>query len=155
MPPKAYIASVNNRETSMSDVNFADHIASERERLSQERDRLQGNRANIDAQLADLDREFAAIDAYEQAKTGKTAPVSNGATRARRGSRRESIINALSQSPGGLTRGELLTLHGVKGDKSGEMSVSNALTALVKAGQLVREGGKYCVPATPLRAAAE
>ena len=32
---------------------------------------------------------------------------------------------------------------GLKGDKSGEMSVSNALTALTKSNQVHREGGKY------------
>ena len=32
---------------------------------------------------------------------------------------------------------------GLKGDKSGEMSVSNALTALTKNNQVRREGGKY------------
>jgi len=32
---------------------------------------------------------------------------------------------------------------GLKGDKSGEMAVSNALTALFKGGQVRREGGKY------------
>jgi hypothetical protein len=31
----------------------------------------------------------------------------------------------------------------LKGDKSGEMSVSNALTALAKRNQVRREGGKY------------
>jgi hypothetical protein len=32
---------------------------------------------------------------------------------------------------------------GLKGDKAGEMSVSNALTALTKNNQVRREGGKY------------
>jgi hypothetical protein len=32
---------------------------------------------------------------------------------------------------------------GLKGDKSSEMSVSNALTALAKSNQVRREGGKY------------
>jgi len=32
---------------------------------------------------------------------------------------------------------------GLKGDKSGEMSVSNALTALTKNNQVQRDGGKY------------
>jgi alkylation response protein AidB-like acyl-CoA dehydrogenase len=38
----------------------------------------------------------------------------------------------------GLARGEILEKMGLKGDKSGEMSVSNALTALTKNGQVVR-----------------
>jgi hypothetical protein len=32
---------------------------------------------------------------------------------------------------------------GIKGDKSAEMSVSNALTAMTKAMHVRREGGKY------------
>jgi hypothetical protein len=32
---------------------------------------------------------------------------------------------------------------GLKGDKSGEMSVSNALTALTKANQVARRDGRY------------
>jgi len=32
---------------------------------------------------------------------------------------------------------------GLKGDKSGEMSISNALTALIKANQISRRDGKY------------
>jgi len=43
----------------------------------------------------------------------------------------------------GLTRGEILEKMGLKGNKTGEMSVSNALTALTKANQVRRDGGKY------------
>jgi hypothetical protein len=42
-----------------------------------------------------------------------------------------------------LSRGEILEQMGLKGDKSGEMSVSNALTALTKSNQVLRDGGKY------------
>lgn len=128
----------------MSDTeNFADYIASERERLSAKRAFLIGSRQSIDDELAALDREFAAIDAYEAAKTGKT-PAKNGAVpRVRRGSRREAILNAVRGSVAGMSRGDLLELFGVKGDKSGEMAVSNALTVLIKSGALVRDGRVY------------
>jgi hypothetical protein len=43
----------------------------------------------------------------------------------------------------GLSRGEILEKMGLKGDKSGEMSVSNALTALTKRNEVRRAGGKY------------
>ena len=43
----------------------------------------------------------------------------------------------------GLSRGEIIQKMGLKGDKSGEMSISNALTALTKGNQVRREGGKY------------
>ena len=43
----------------------------------------------------------------------------------------------------GLTRGEILEKMGLKGNKSGEMSVSNALTSLTKANQVARKDRKY------------
>jgi hypothetical protein len=44
----------------------------------------------------------------------------------------------------GLTRGEILEKMGLKGNKSGEMSVSNSLTALTKSNQVRRgENRKY------------
>jgi hypothetical protein len=52
---------------------------------------------------------------------------------------------ALADMPQGLTRSELLDRLGLKGRKSTEMSVSNALTVLTKANQLVRREGKYIV----------
>jgi len=42
-----------------------------------------------------------------------------------------------------MRRAELLNATGVKGDKSGEMSVSNALTSLTKGGAFLRNDGKY------------
>src|SRR4051812_41225921 len=62
--------------------------------------------------------------------------------RARRGSRREELLN-LIRDGNGLSRGDILERMGLKGDKSGEMSVSNALTALAKQNQIRRAGGKY------------
>src|SRR4051812_14873115 len=62
--------------------------------------------------------------------------------RARRGSRREGLLN-LIRDGNGLSRSDILERMGLKGDKSGEMSVSNALTALAKQNQVRREGGKY------------
>ena len=61
----------------------------------------------------------------------------------RRGSRREALFQLIQHNPDGLTRGEILEKMGLKGDKSGEMSISNALTALTKANQISRRDGKY------------
>jgi hypothetical protein len=61
----------------------------------------------------------------------------------RRGSRRDAIIAVIRENTAGLSRGEILEKMGLKGDKAGEMSVSNALTALGKSNQVRREGGKY------------
>ena len=52
-------------------------------------------------------------------------------------------VVVIGENPEGLTRGEILERMGLKGDKSGEMSVSNALTALTKRNQVSRAGGKY------------
>jgi Fe2+ or Zn2+ uptake regulation protein len=83
------------------------------------------------------------FDAFE----GKAAPARGTTTRrasgARRGSKREGIMEVLKAHPAGLTRGELLEKLKVKGDKSGEVSVSNALTALTKGNQVARKDGKY------------
>ena len=128
----------------MSDDRFSDYIARERERLSREREEISNQRRELDNRLAEIDREFQALDAYQVAKTGK--PSGGRRTRmqprARRGSRREELLN-LIRDGNGLSRREILERMGLKGDKSGEMSVSNALTALSKGNQVRREGGRY------------
>jgi hypothetical protein len=56
---------------------------------------------------------------------------------------RRTLAGGWGRNPDGLTRGEILEKMGLKGDKSGEMSISNALTALTKANQIFRRDGKY------------
>ena len=140
----------------MSD-DFATYIEGQRKMLKERHSSLIKHKelllAAADKEIREVEKELVAIDAYERAKTGKAAPAST--TRVRRGSRREEIVNALRDSPAGMSRGDLLERFGLKGDKSGEMSVSNALTALTKSGQVIREAGKYHVPASQLAAAAE
>jgi hypothetical protein len=133
----------------MADMNFADFITRERERLHGEREQVFSQQQELEGKLAAINNELRAIDAYEAAKTGKaTAPVRQtrgGTTRrtVRRGSRREGLLAVIRESVAGLSRGEILERMGLKGNKSGEMSVSNALTALTKAGQVSGDGGKY------------
>jgi hypothetical protein len=126
---------------------FADFIARDRERLHKERDAIFNHQQELEIKLAEIYRELSAIDAYEAAKTGKAvrqAPVRAGvrAQRARRGSKREKLLGII-KAGNGLTRGEILEQMGLKGNKAGEMSVSNALTALTKANQVMRREGKY------------
>jgi Fe2+ or Zn2+ uptake regulation protein len=66
--------------------------------------------------------------------------------RSGRGEKRRAILELVNQHPDGLSRGEILNVMGVKGDKSGEQSVSNALSALTKQSELGKKDGKY-VPA--------
>jgi len=124
--------------------DFADYISRERERLNAERNQLNAQRREIDQKLAALEAQFKAIAAYEQAKSVKSASTSIGrGLTTRRGSRREAIIAILRETP--LSRGELLAKMGLKGDKTAEMSVSNALTALSKSNQVRRGDGKYYI----------
>jgi hypothetical protein len=135
----------DNEGGNFGDGNFAEYIARERDRLRAEREQIFTQQEELQRQLEAINREFAAIEAYEGAKTGKAtrqqAPAGRQ-SRARRGSRREGLLELIQQS-NGLSRGEILERMGLKGDKQGEMSVSNALTTLAKRNQVRREGGKY------------
>ena len=126
--------------------HFSGFMSRERERLRAEREQIFNQQEELRRKLDDVDREFAAIEAYETAKTGRAARGGSATARrqprARRGSRREQLLNLIRQG-NGLSRGEILERMGLKGDKSGEMSVSNALTALTKRNEVRREGGKY------------
>jgi hypothetical protein len=131
----------------MSDGSFSDFISRERERLSAEREAIFNQQHELEGQLAAINNEMRAIDAYEAAKSGKPAPAARQtrtirAPRARAGSKRDQLLQVIKDGHG-LTRGEILEKMGLKGDKSGEMSVSNALTALTKANQVSRQDGKY------------
>jgi hypothetical protein len=130
----------------MSDGNFAEFITRERDRLNGERQNIIGQQRELQGKLAEIDREMEAITAYEAAKIGKAARGGNNSGRAqrqtRRGSKREDLMKVISEA-GGLSRGEILEKMGLKGNKAGEMSVSNALTALTKNETVRRENGKY------------
>src|ERR687894_1886733 len=133
-----------NDGSNFGDGSFSEFIARERERLRAEREQVFNQQEELQRRLDGIDREFAAIEAYETAKTGKAARQAPAGRqpRARRGSRREALLEMIRQSDG-LSRGEILERMGLKGDKAGEMSVSNALTALAKHNQIRRKGGKY------------
>jgi hypothetical protein len=137
-------------EDAVGDSKFADYIAAERARLTAERDQILSDQENLQRSLNEINREFDAIQAYESHKSGRrvaSAVATNGhapRTRARRGSQREALLE-LIRSSDGLKRGEILDRMGLRGDKSGEMSVSNALTALTKSTQLQRRDGKYVI----------
>jgi hypothetical protein len=125
--------------------HFSDFMARERERLRAAREQIFNQQEELQRKIDEINREFAAIEAYETAKTGRAARagVAGGRQpRARRGSRREQLLKLIREG-NGLSRGEILERMGLKGDKSGEMSVSNALTALTKRKEVRREAGKY------------
>ena len=134
----------------MVDETFETFVARERARLHGERDAIFTQQHELDEKLGAVNRELAAIEAYEAAKPGK-APAWQSATRrtgtrktsgTRSGSKRDDLLK-LIQGNDGLTRAEILDKMGLKGNKSGEMSVSNTLTALTKGNQVRRNGRKY------------
>jgi len=58
---------------------------------------------------------------------------------------RDNVLEPIKSERAGLSRGEILVRLQRKGDKAGETSVSNALTALLKREQIVRRERKYRV----------
>lgn len=58
--------------------------------------------------------------------------------RGRRGSKRDHLMELLRAAPEGLSRGAMLERLGLKGNKAGEMSISNALTALTNVNTVIR-----------------
>jgi hypothetical protein len=137
----------------MAEKTFEMFVARERTRLNGEREALLTQQQELEQKLEAVNRELSAIDAYEAAKSGKVVKsaraVAAGRTRTRlisqgrRGSKRDELLKLIQESEG-LSRGEILEKMGLKGNKSGEMSVSNALTALTKGNQVRRdENRKY------------
>jgi hypothetical protein len=115
-------------------------ITKQRETLLKEREVIFAEQKALQVRLGAVNEALAKFDVFE----GKPArTTSRRAPQSRRGSKRDGIMQIIKENPGGLTRGEILEKMGIKGQKAGEMSVSNALTALTKSNQVKREGGKY------------
>jgi hypothetical protein len=124
----------------------------ERGRLTKERGDIEAKMGELRSQLAEVDHKIGAIDAYETALNGK-APTSimprrrQGAMRAGHGEKQAQVLKLVEAAAEGVVRGELIEKLGVKGNKSGEQSVSNALNALKKAGKIDSTDGKWHVVA--------
>ena len=58
---------------------------------------------------------------------------------------RDEVLAKVKAHPKGVARAPLLEEMGVKGDRRGEQSVSNALAALKKAGTITAKNGVYKV----------
>ena len=123
-------------------------ITRQRERLTKTRNDVEGKIAKLQGHLAEIDRQFAAVLAYEQTLAGKLPDPTvskrrRSAKPARRGEKQAQVLRVIGQQAGGMTRGEVIDALGVKGSKSGAQSVSNALTALKKAGKIASTDGKW------------
>jgi hypothetical protein len=125
-------------------------IARQREALLNQRQELWNQQQAIQEQLDNLDEMLTKFDVFEgkQAKHRQTRSTGRGkaTSEGRRGSRREELLQVIRDG-GGLNRGQILEKMGLKGNKAGEMSVSNALTALTKANQVKRADGRKYVAA--------
>jgi hypothetical protein len=132
----------------MADETFETFVQRDRARLHGEREAIFTQQQELEQKLEAVNRELAAIEAYEAAKSGKAparkaAPRRTGTRRGTRGgSKRDELLTIIKEGRG-LTRGEILDKMGLKGNKSGEMSVSNALTTLTKNKQVARKDRKY------------
>jgi hypothetical protein len=135
---------------------FKSFMNRERNRLTKARDAALSRKSDLDRDLSEIESELSAILAYEQAKKGKVSKVARrgrrpsakagkAGKRAPRGEKRRAVLELIQKS-NGLTRGEILATLGVKGDKSAEQSVSNALTALKKQSLVTSKDRKYVAP---------
>jgi hypothetical protein len=124
----------------MSD--FQELINKERDRLTKQREDALARRAKIDDELKSIDRELAAIAAYEAARSAKTAKRKPGA-RAARGTVQTSVLEIIQKVPQGIARGDIVATMGTGATKASEQSISNALSALKKAGRITSKDGKY------------
>ena len=150
-------------------MDFRTYVAEEKKRLTQQRrdvqKRVSGLEAELQAlgaELKNIDNEMEAIQAYESAKASVPAPARRRARKAdpeapapakktrrrRKVSRRTEIVAAIASfGEAGAGRADIIEALNVKGDKSAEQSVSNALAALKKAGTVDHKDGKYRAPA--------
>ena len=140
-------------EKTMPTDTFPDFMARERERLNKLVEEYTGQIAEVQGKLSEVYREIRAIEAYENIKNAKDekpipAPrkirASSDTPRAPRGSKREELITLIRQH-GTMSRGQILERLGIveKDNKPAAQSVTNALAALKKGGQLLSESGHY------------
>ena len=113
-------------------------ITRQREALLQQREHIFAQQHTLQQELDEVNAMLAKFDVFEGKATPQRRTQTRRAVGSRRGSKREQLMEVIRDG-NGLTRGEILEKMGLKGDKSGEMSVSNALTALTKANQVTRQ----------------
>jgi hypothetical protein len=133
--------------------NFAQVIEQERARLTKAKDAAIAKKRSCDAEIATIDKELAAISAYERVKTDRAPGTDTrrpgirtnkaSSTGTRRSGIRQDVLNAIKSHPEGIGRADLLEAVGVKGEKSGEKSVSNSLFVLKKNMSIDSKDGKY------------
>jgi hypothetical protein len=127
----------------MDAPNFTSFIEEERARIKAAIKAAKTKRQEADQEIEQLEAQIAAIAAYDTALKGKKAVTEPRAPRGRRGEKRQTILDLITQHPDGMTRHELIDQMNAHSDKAAEQSISNAPSALKKAGQLTQEGKRY------------
>ena len=118
-------------------------ISRQREQLLQQRQELLNQQQALQQQLDEVDEMLRKFEVFEgKAARPRQQTRRRRASGTRRGSKRDELLKVIREGHG-LTRGEILEKMGLKGNKAGEMSVSNALTALTKNNQVTRRDRKY------------
>jgi hypothetical protein len=118
-------------------------IARQREELLKQREDLFNQQQTLQNQLDEVNAMLAKFDVFEGKPTQlRKQTRTPRASRAAGGTRRSAVLRVITEN-NGLTRAEILEKMGLKGNKTGEMSVSNALTALTKTNQVTRRDRKY------------
>jgi hypothetical protein len=141
-------SSASDSEVHMDSTVLAEteaFIARQREALLNQRQELLNQQHAVQDQLDQLDEMLTKFDVFEGKQAGgrkQTRSAKGRGASGRRGSKRDELLMVIQEGHG-LTRGEILEKMGLKGNKPGEMSVSNALTALTKNHQVRRDGRKY------------
>jgi hypothetical protein len=120
-------------------------ITRQRDLLLKQREDIFNQQQVLQRQLDEVDGMLSKFDVFEgKGAAPRQQMRGRRASGSRRGSKRDALLKVIREG-NGLSRGEILQQMGLKGDKSGEMSVSNALTALTKANQVTRRDGKYVI----------
>jgi hypothetical protein len=118
-------------------------IARQREELLKQREDLFNQQQALQTQLDEVNAMLRKFDVFEgKASQPRQQARTSRSPRSANGTRRSAVLRVIKEHDG-LSRAELLEKMGLKGNKSGEMSVSNALTALTKANQVTRRDRKY------------
>ena len=112
----------------------------------------------LTAELAEARTKLAKVEAYKAIYDGKTLTdlSSEPATRQRRasgpraarGEMSGKVLGVVQEAKAdGINRAEIIQALGMRGNKTGEASVSNALAALKKAGTIAHNAdGRYFLP---------
>jgi hypothetical protein len=120
-------------------------ITRQRDLLLKQREDIFNQQQVLQRQLDEVNGMLSKFDVFEgKGAAPRQQTRGRRASGSRRGSKRDALLKVIREG-NGLSRGEILQTMGLKGDKSGEMSVSNALTALTKANQVTRRDGKYVI----------